>query len=85
MSKAKAAANARARAKNTPEIIDFCTDNGLSYTHINPYQIRIENILDLYPTTKKYCWLPLQEWGFYTDYDDIGAIMVKHKEDLWQH
>jgi hypothetical protein len=85
MTRSKTLANEKARARNLPEIIDFCTEAGLSYRFLTPYQIRIEEIFDVYPTNKKYCWLPLAEWGFYTDYDGIGAIMIKHKEDLWPH
>lgn len=77
----RGAYNAQLRKENIPTIESFCRDLGLTWRFVNgDWHIRIENVLDVYPTRQRYCWLPDQEWGFYGDYDDLGRIFTKHME-----
>lgn len=36
-----------------------------------PYQIRIDEKIDIYPTNKKYCILAIDQWGTYLELRDI--------------
>lgn len=42
---------------------DLCEEKGYKMRHITSYQVRVNNILDVYPTRLKYCYLPTKEWG----------------------
>lgn len=76
MSNNRGANNRYYRAKNTPEVIQFCDDHGFKYRWVaGDWQLRIEDVMDIYPGKKRFFWLPDQEWGFYEDYDDLGQIM----------
>lgn len=76
----KGAWRAIARKQNIPEIQAFCEDMGFTYRFIaGDWHIRIENVLDVYPTRKRYCWLPTGEWGWYNDYEDLGRIMLENR------
>jgi len=69
------------RKKNLPTVIAFCEDAGFSYKFIaGDWHIRIENVLDVYPTRKRFFWLPTKEWGWYEDYDDLGKIILERTE-----
>lgn len=71
--------NRLSRRENTPEVINFCEDNGFSYKWIDgDWQLRIEGVMDVYPGKKRYAWLAKNEWGYYRDYDDLGRIMLEH-------
>lgn len=74
--------NALKRKEHIPIIEAFCKDNGLTYTFIHGYEwhIRIERVLDVFPTRMRWCWLPTQERGTIEDYDDIGRIFMERME-----
>jgi len=75
MGRSKSIRNKINRAKNTPEVIDFCKEAGLKYKWIaGDWHLRIENVMDIYPGKKRYFFLPTQQWGYYEDYDDLGRI-----------
>ncbi len=78
-SKGKRLANARRRAENIPEVVAFCEDAGFEWHYVNgqQWQIRVEQVMDVYPTNKKYCWLPTGTWGSYTDYENLGNIFME--------
>ncbi len=77
----RSARNRWLREKNKPEVLAFCKDMGFSYRWMNgDWQLRIENVIDVYPTRKRFCWLPSGEWGRYTDYEDLGKIMIERLE-----
>lgn len=44
----------------------------------NGYQLRIENVLDVYPVRGRWCWLPTGERGGWDNANDLRAIMLKH-------
>lgn len=79
----RSAWKAKARAENTPEIVAFCEDNGLTWRYVaGDWHIRIENVLDVYPTRKRFCWLKTAEWGWYEDYEDLGRILTAGLQKL---
>jgi len=70
--------NKKLREQNKPEIFQFCKDNSFAIRAVaGDWQFRIENVIDVYPTRKRFFWLPTQEWGSYEDYDDLGRIMLE--------
>ena len=58
-------------AKVTQIRIKQIFDLGQSYKirQLTPYQFRIDEKIDLYPTSGKYHDLIKNEWGFYPAYD----------------
>jgi hypothetical protein len=52
------------------EILDFCKQHKLRYRFIMPYQLRVEEQVDFYPTNRKYCYLELSHFGNYSRIED---------------
>lgn len=50
---------------------DYCEANGIEMVYITDYQIRLNGKLDIYPTAKKFCYLPKPVWGMYTRIDEV--------------
>jgi hypothetical protein len=74
----RGAANRYYRAQNTPEVIQFCNDNGFAHRWVNgDWHLRIEDVIDVYPGRKRFFFLPTKEWGWYQDYEDLGRILVE--------
>lgn len=75
--------NQQKRKKNLPTIKSFCEDAGFKYEFIHGYEwhIRIENVIDVFPTNKKWHWLPTGARGTYDDYEDLGRIITEYAED----
>lgn len=57
--------------QNKAKLLEFCSKNNLQYREIMPYQIRIDEKIDIYPTNKKYCILAIDQWGTYLELRDI--------------
>lgn len=57
--------------QNKVELLEFCKKNNLDTREVMPYQIRIDNKIDIYPTNKKYCILAIDQWGTYSKLTDI--------------
>lgn len=76
----KGARNAYHRAQNLPTIKEFCEDNDLKFEFIHGFEwhVRIEKVMDVFPTRKRWHWLKTGERGSYTDYDDLGCIFIEH-------
>lgn len=74
----RGAYNARLRKENIPTIQDFCEDAGLTFKFVNGYEwhIRIENVLDVFPTRKRYHNLKTDARGSFEDYDELGRIFL---------
>lgn len=73
--------NKARREANKPEVLAFCEDAGFSYRWMaGDWHMRIENVMDIYPTRKRFFWLPTKEWGEYSNYDDLGKIMIERME-----
>lgn len=78
MGRSKSNHNRRLRVEHKPEVLAFCKDHGFDYRWVaGDWHMRIENIMDIYPTRKRFFWLPDKEWGNYKDYDDLGRIMTE--------
>lgn len=74
----RGARNRYLRAKHTPEVIEFCKDHEFNYEWIaGDWHLRIENVMDIYPGKKRFFWIPTKEWGWYSDYDGLGKIMLE--------
>lgn len=50
---------------------DYCEANGIEMEFVNDFQIRLNGVLDIYPTAKKFCFLPRKTWGMYTRIEDL--------------
>lgn len=72
-------ARERWRTKRTDEIEHFCSKNGFSLVPLNNgYQLRIENVIDVYPTNGRWCWLPTGERGGFHTTNDLRKVMLAH-------
>ena len=70
--------NALRRTKNLPEIISFCNDMQLRYYWIaGNWHMRIADKFDVYPTRKRYQWLPTGERGSFADYEELGRVFIE--------
>lgn len=80
----RGAINAAKRAKNIPTIKAFCEDLGLKYWYVNGYEwhIRIEGIMDVYPTRKRYHLIKTDARGSFIDYEELGRIFTEHMEEI---
>ena len=79
----KGAINQAKRDKNKPEIFAFAEDNNFSIEAIaGDWHYRLDSVMDVYPTRKRYCWLPEQAYGSYADYEDLGVKMITHLESM---
>lgn len=51
---------------------DYCEAHEIKVEYINDFQWRLNNVLDIYPTAKKFCFLPRKVWGMYSRIEDMG-------------
>lgn len=66
------------RGKRTKIITDFCAKYGMSVNPLNNgYQLRIENLVDIYPTNGRYCILQSGERGGWHNYNDLKELMLR--------
>lgn len=77
------ARNAQLRKEHLPTIKDFCEDLGLAYEFVHGFEwhIRIEKVLDVFPTRNRWHWLPTGERGQFNDYDELGQIFMERRND----
>jgi hypothetical protein len=73
--------NAKLRKEHIPVIVEFCKDAGFSYKFVNGFEwhIRIENVLDVFPTRNRWYWLPTGERGSFNDHEELGQIFMDRK------
>lgn len=72
------AARERWRAKRTKVVEDFCREYNFSLNPLNHgYQLRIENLLDVYPTNGRHCILQTGERGDWETPADLKQLMLK--------
>lgn len=72
------AARERWRNKRTEQINKFAADNVLRLHYLNNgYQIRVEGLVDFYPTNGRYCILQTGERGDFDTFEDMRQIMLK--------
>lgn len=53
--------------RNLCKLQDLAEEKGYTLVYISPYQVRVNNKVDIYPTRLKYCHLPSKEWGVLTE------------------
>lgn len=58
-------------------IHDFCDEEEISMDEITPYQIRLNGVVDVYPTRKRYCVLDRNGgmWGTYRDIKQLKGYL----------
>lgn len=67
------------RKKRTEMVEKFCRKADFVLVPLNSgYQLRIENVLDVYPVNGRWCWLPTGERGDWNSINDLRDIMLKH-------
>lgn len=68
------------RQKNLPEIKDFLTDANLKwhFVHGNDWHIRVEGIIDIFPTRKRYHVITSNVRGTFENYEELGRIFMEH-------
>lgn len=52
-----------ARNLNKCKLLDLAEEKGYTLVYLTDYQIRVNGILDVYPTRLKYFYIPTKEWG----------------------
>lgn len=74
--------HAELRKEHLPTIKAFCEDAGLNYEFVHGYEwhIRIEGILDIFPTHNLWHFLPTGERGQFKDYEELGRILIEQMQ-----
>ena len=52
---------------------------GYKVDQLTPYQFRVNDEVDLYPTNNRYCLLRYQRWGRYRDAVELIKKIIKPK------
>lgn len=75
----KGAYHAYLRKKHLPTIQAFCEDADFTYEFVHGYEwhMRIEKILDVFPTRNRWHFLPTGERGSFKDYEELGRILTE--------
>lgn len=64
--------------KNHTIIAEFCDKNNIEYvTYNNGFQVRLEDILDLYPVSGRWHKLSNGQRGDWEDEEDLRKIMLE--------
>lgn len=68
--------------KNTQAIQEFCSKYGFSYRVLNRgYQIRIEEVVDVYPVRMKWHWLSTGDRGEAHSMEHLRKLMLHKLEE----
>jgi hypothetical protein len=67
----------RNRAKASGMVEGFCEQNKINFNYLSPYHIRIEGVLDIYPTSFRYHLIRLNERGDWKNIDDLRQLVIK--------
>lgn len=72
--------NAEKRKKHIPTIKAFCEDLGLEYEFIHGFEwhIRVQGVMDVFPTRNRYHLLKTGARGQFTDYEELGRIFEEY-------
>lgn len=78
----KSGVNRYKREMNTPTIIAFLEDLCLEWNYVHGFEwhIRVEDIMDIFPTNRKYHLLKNDERGTFNDYEGLGQIFTNYVE-----
>lgn len=61
---------------NTALVVDFCKQYSLKLDFLNDgYQLRIEDVLDVYPVRERWHWLPDGSRGDWASAEDLRKLM----------
>jgi hypothetical protein len=75
----------QALAENTLLVKQFCKKYGFTLEPLNSgYQLRIEQVLDIYPVRQKYHYLPSGKRGDWDSINDIKRILLDSLPDQSQ-
>lgn len=74
---AQKARNVQSRNKHLCKLIDLAEEQGYTLKHITDYQVRVNGVLDVYPTRLKYFYLPTKEWGTLRDSYLFEKLIIK--------
>lgn len=84
----RSAYHAQLRKQHIPTIKAFCDDLGLTYVMIHGYEwhIRVQGLMDVFPTRNRYHLLKTGARGGFNDYEELGRIFeeyVNQEEFNW--
>ena len=66
------------REKRTEIVEQFCRHNSFKLEYLNQgYQLRIEGVMDVYPTNGRWCWLPTGERGGWHNDRDLRRLLIE--------
>lgn len=73
-----AAARERWRHKRTQYVLNFCTIHEFKLERLNEgYQLRIEGVMDVYPTNGRWHFLPTGERGDWHTENDLKLVTLE--------
>lgn len=68
---------------NTAVVMSFCRQYKLDVSPLNNgYQLRIENVLDIYPVNGRWHWLPTGERGGWNNLKELRQIMLDRLTEI---
>ena len=59
------------RDTNKCYLLDFCEKHRFEMESLTEYQTRINDKVDIYPTSKKYFVLSIRKWGGYNNLEEL--------------
>lgn len=65
------------RESGTLEINEMCAEIGLNVRWLTPYQARIENSFDVFPTNRKWHFINTGERGQYNSPEQLFSVMER--------
>lgn len=65
------------RKRRSEDIETVCKEMGFEYKWMTPYQIRIENIMDAFPTNGKWHFVPADKRGDFDTSEDLFIAMAE--------
>jgi hypothetical protein len=79
----KAAVNQQLRKEHTPAIVAFLNDLELDWEYVHGFEwhIRVQGIMDIFPTSNRYHFLKTDARGSFKDYEELGRIFSEYAEN----
>ena len=74
--------NARKRRQHLPDIKAFLDDLGVEWHYVHGYEwhIRVNGLMDIFPTNNKYHFIKTDQRGEFEDYEELGQIFAEYVE-----
>lgn len=74
--------NASRRAAHMPLLMEFLENDGLSWRWVaGDWQMRIENVFDVFPTSQKWHYIPKDIRGRYDDFESLQDSFMRNYYD----